>query len=153
MSLTNNPKEARESGIDPATGMQNKYAVLSEDERAKGYVRPVRYEYKHVGSPAPANLRDLTDDERETYTAAGYAKFEEYPEGSVARGRFWKQSDLDRVNAGCGAVTWMNEALAQTYARQPDYYTGTYCARCRAHFPVGPKGEFVWDGTDERVGT
>ena len=30
-------------------GMQEKYLVLSEEERAKGFVRPVRYKYIHVG--------------------------------------------------------------------------------------------------------
>lgn len=41
----------------------------------------------------------------------------------------------------------------ETYARQPDYYTHTFCAGCKQHLPVGPKGAFYWDGTDERVGT
>ena len=153
MGLTEDPKEARESGIDPATGMQRVYVVLSEEERAKGFVRPVRTEYVHVGLPAPANLRDLTAEERELYSGTGYEKFEEYPEGSGARGRFWTHEQLHRINGGCGTKTWMNIAFAETYARQPDYYTGTYCAGCQAHFPVGPKGEFVWEGTDERVGT
>jgi len=33
--------------IDPATGMQKAYVVLSADERAKGFVRPVRRTYVH----------------------------------------------------------------------------------------------------------
>lgn len=33
--------------IDPATGLQKAYVVLSEDERAKGFVRPVRTTYTH----------------------------------------------------------------------------------------------------------
>lgn len=102
MSLTNDPEEARNSGIDPATGMQNKYVVLSDEERAKGFVRPVRRTYIHTA---------------------------------------------------CGAATTMGIAIAETYARDPGYYGGTFCAKCRDHFPVGPDGEFVWDGTDEKVGT
>ena len=47
MPLTTDPDEARRSPIDPATGMQEKYVVLSDDERAKGYVRPVRRSYIH----------------------------------------------------------------------------------------------------------
>ena len=42
--------------------------------------------------------------------------------------------------------------LAETYARQPDFYGATMCARCHNHFPVGKNGEFVWDGTDIKVG-
>lgn len=88
--------------IDPATGQQKGYVVLSTDERAKGFVRPVRRSYVH---------------ER------------------------------------CGAVTTMGQALAETYARDPNFYSGTFCVGCRAHFPVGAGGEFVWDGTGEKVGT
>lgn len=83
-------------------GMQNDYIVLAEEERAKGFVRPVRRSYKHLK---------------------------------------------------CGAVTTMGQALAETYARDPSFYSGTFCCGCAAHFPVGADGEFVWDGSNEKVGT
>ncbi len=83
-------------------GMQNDYVVLAEEERAKGFVRPVRRSYKHLK---------------------------------------------------CGTVTKMGQTLAETYARDPGFYSGTFCCDCRAHFPVGADGEFVWDGSDEKVGT
>lgn len=35
--------------ITEPSGMQKSYLVLSEDERAKGFVRPVRHTYIHVG--------------------------------------------------------------------------------------------------------
>lgn len=88
--------------IDPGTGLQKKYLVLSEEERARGFVRPVRTSYVH-----------------ET----------------------------------CGTATVMGVAIAETYAADPSYYSGTYCAKCLAHFPVGADGEFVWEGTDMKVGT
>jgi hypothetical protein len=88
--------------IDPKTGMQKDYVVLAEEERAKGFVRPVRRSYIHLK---------------------------------------------------CGVVTTMAQTIAETYARNPHFYSGTYCCGCGAHFPVGPAGEFVWDGTDEKVGT
>ena len=100
-----NPVTPDHREIDPKTGMQKGYVVLSDDERAKGFVRPVRRSYVHLK---------------------------------------------------CGAVTTMGQALAETYARDPHFYSGTFCAACRAHFPVGEVefgGEFVWDGTDIRVGT
>jgi hypothetical protein len=53
----------------------------------------------------------------------------------------------------CGGVTYMGKELSETYARDPHFYSGTFCAICRAHFPVGEDGEFFWDGTDIRVGT
>lgn len=83
-------------------GQQKGYIVLSDDERAKGFVRPVRFAYVH-----------------------------------------------DK----CGGVTTMGLALAETYAREPSFYSGTFCAICRTHFPVGADGEFTWNGTTERVGT
>jgi hypothetical protein len=96
------PVTADHREINPATGMQKGYVVLSEDERRKGFVRPVRRAYTHLK---------------------------------------------------CGTVTTMGQALAETYARQPDFYSGTFCCGCRTHFPVGKDGEFVWTGTDEKVGT
>ena len=87
--------------INPTTGQQRGYVVLSEAERGKGFVRPVRRTYVHTK---------------------------------------------------CGAATTMGTALAETYARDPKFYTGTFCVGCREHFPVGEGGEFVWDdGT--KVGT
>ena len=48
----------------------------------------------------------------------------------------------------CGAVTTMAQGIAETYASNPRFYGGTFCARCGAHFPVGDGGEFIWpDGT------
>lgn len=93
MGLTTDPEEARNSGIDETTGMQRMYAVLSEEERAKGFVRPVRTSYVHTK---------------------------------------------------CGTVTKMAREIAETYARDPHYYGGTFCANCQNHFPVGVDGEFVW---------
>jgi hypothetical protein len=82
------------------------YLVLSEAERAKGFVRLVRQSYIH-----------------------------------------------DRALGGCGVVTTMGQALAETYARDPHFYGATYCCGCQKHRPVGASGEFYWDGTNEKVGT
>lgn len=84
--------------INPITGMQKGYVVLSPEERAKGFVRPVRTTYTH------------------------------------------------KV---CGKDTWMNLALAETYARDPKFYDGTFCSTCRVHKPLN---EFVWAETDEQLG-
>ncbi len=83
-------------------GQQQGYVVLAEEERAKGFIRPVRRTYKHLT---------------------------------------------------CGATTTMGETIAETYARDPAFYGGTFCVRCASHFRVGADGEFVWAGTDEKVGT
>jgi hypothetical protein len=85
--------------INPSTGQQKGYVVLSAEERAKGFVRPVRRKYVHLK---------------------------------------------------CGTVTTMAESIAETYARDPGFYNGTFCCHCREHFPLA---EFRWNGTDEVVGS
>lgn len=99
--VTDDHREILKDG--PRAGQQKAYVVLSEEERAKGFVRPVRDAYVH-----------------------------------------------DK----CGQVTSMGRSLAETYARDPFFYSGTFCSTCRAHFPVGDiDGEFIWLGTSEKVGT
>lgn len=139
--------------IDPETGQHRAYWILSEEERAKGFVRPVRRSYAHVGKKPKYPLRDLTTAEQERHEGFGYVKYEAYPESEApVAGRFWTQKDLDGPRCG-GAVTTMGIAIAETYARAPAWYGSTFCVKCKEHFPVGEHGEFVWEGTDERVGT
>ena len=53
----------------------------------------------------------------------------------------------------CGTITTMGRTIAETYSRNPAFYSGTFCSGCGKHFPVGADGEFVWAGTDIKVGT
>jgi len=139
--------------IDPRTGQHKAYWVLSEEERAKGFVRPVRFSYKHVGVSPKYPLRDLTQEESDRYKDYNYSKFELYPDAETTGrvGRFWTEKELQ---AGCGGVTNMGTALAETYARDPSFYGATFCAICKLHLRVW---EFVWvvDGlvTEELVGS
>ena len=93
----------RETGPN---GMQKGYVVLAPDERARGFVRPLRDAYRHLK---------------------------------------------------CGKITTMSRDIAATYARDPTFYSGTFCTTCRGHFPVGEDGEFTWyenDGSEgPKVGT
>lgn len=152
--------EAMAPGIanteDRGDGQQKGYVVLSDAERAKGFVRPVRCKYIHVGKRPRNVTRDSTAGERARYNTGSdpsehYVKFEVYPEGTSRIEKLWTAKDLV---SGCGAQTVMGLALAETYARDPKFYSGTFCARCRSHFDVGEDGEFIWDdGSGERVGT
>lgn len=121
-----------------------------------GFVRPVRRSYRHVGPPAPNfPLCDLTDEEKQCYADSGYVKYEPYPKGhrGSAVGRLWTQKALDGVGKSCGGITSMPTACAETYAANPGYYGSTFCCGCGDYFPVGERGEFVWEGTKDRVGT
>jgi hypothetical protein len=136
---------------DRGDGQQVGYVVLSAEERAKGFVRPVRRSYRHVGVRPKHPTRELTAEEAARHERFGYVAFEPYPEAMAPQtGRYWTAAQL---RSGCGVVTTMGQSLAETYAREPSFYGGTFCCGCGAHFPVGAQGEFVWEGTDERVCT
>lgn len=100
MSITSDPNDP---GINvpkqDGTRLNESYLVLSEEERSKGFVRPLRDSYIHKR---------------------------------------------------CGALTRINNAIAETYARDPKFYGSTYCVGCRDHFPVS---QFIWDGIDQEVGS
>lgn len=140
-----------------ADGQHVDHWVMCPGEIIKaGFKRPVRLKYQHVGPPGPEfPLRELTAEERERWIAGDYAKYEPYPKGhrGSAIGRFWTQAQLDAIDKGCGTVTSMPQAIAETYAAQPGYYGSTFCCGCGKYLPVGARGEFVWDGTNDRVGT
>ena len=135
-----------------SNGQQRDYVVLSPEERAKGFVRPVRRTYRHVGPPPTANpLRDLTDEEHAEYDQFGYVKYESYPpSGSAVVGKLWTQAQLDAIGKGCNTTTTMSQSIAETYARDPRFYGGTFCVACGKHLPVD---HFVWEDDGARVGS
>lgn len=102
MSLTTDHSDPRltHGSDDKPRPQAEAYLVLSEAERAKGYLRPYRDAYRHDA---------------------------------------------------CKSITTMGRALAETYARDPLFYGGTYCCKCQMHKPVS---EFHWyemDGTEGPV--
>lgn len=46
------------------------------------------------------------------------------------------------IHNTCHTTTTMGKALAETYARDPQFYSGTFCCACKAHFPLD---QFVWE--------
>lgn len=94
------PDDRSHTNLRP-DGQQEGYVILSDNERAKGFVRPYRDAYKHLT---------------------------------------------------CGKITTMGRKIAETYARDPGFYSGTFCTTCAAHFPVGEDGEFVWYEMDGSIG-
>jgi hypothetical protein len=144
MSITDDPKHPG-INVPTSSGQNEAYLVLSDAERAKGFVRPYRDAYRHVGA-RPANpVRDLTGDEQAKYGHAGFVKYEPYP--GTAGGRFWT---ADELAPRCGSVTVMGRALSETYARDPKFYGSTFCVTCGAHFKVA---QFVWDAEGQVVGS
>ncbi len=109
MGLTSDRSDPGLKKILPS-GQQEVYLVLSDEERAKGFVRPVRKLYTHLA---------------------------------------------------CGSVTTMGDALAETYARDPKFYGGTFCCSCGKHFPLKHFDKekddvvdaFVWEPDGSPVGS
>lgn len=99
MSLTTDRNDPCLKEGQKEEGQNECYLVLSEEERAKGFVRPYRDSYVHKT---------------------------------------------------CGVVTRMTKAISETYARDPNFYGATFCVGCSKHLPVS---EFLWDGTEEEVGS
>lgn len=50
------------------------------------------------------------------------------------------------IHETCGGLTKMGVALSETYARDPYFYSGTFCVGCGAHFPLN---QFHWDKDKE----
>ena len=59
------PIEPDHREINPKTGMQKGYVVLCPEERAKGFIRPVRQTYVHVGRVVCGKIRRDEAYERE----------------------------------------------------------------------------------------
>lgn len=93
------PVDPDHKKINPETGLQKGYVVLCSEERAKGFVRPLRQSYVHIK---------------------------------------------------CKTITTMGLSIAETYARDPKFYSGTFCCGCRKHFPVT---EFTWVDDNSVVGS
>lgn len=106
--LTDDPNDPRLThGVDDTPVPQaDVYLVLSEEERSKGFVRPLRRAYVHYywldgrDEPLPVVLTTL------------------------------------KGIGGCGALTRMGLELCETYSRDPGFYGSTYCVGCRRHLPV-----------------
>ena len=160
MSLTTDPKDPRLChGHDDEPGPQCEvYLVLSEEERTKGFVRPVRDAYVHIGrdlSHYKGIHRMLTEEEqKENPKYVAVMTVLENEDGTFKGGSYVTQEELEVCQfgkriGGCNFPTRMSLALAETYARNPSFYGSTYCSFCRKHLPVS---EFRWLGTDITVG-
>lgn len=121
MSYTTDPEDPKLGhGIDKdRVPLNDVYLVLSEEERAKGFIRPLRHSYIHVG---------LNGYEIDPYD----------------------MSKSGLTGNACGAETRMGLPLAETYARDPNFYGSTYCVGCKKHLAVE---EFKWAEDNEVVGS
>ncbi|QAS68849.1 hypothetical protein HFTV1-gp16 [Haloferax tailed virus 1] len=91
----------------------------------------------------------MSEDPRETDFDYGEKKddgqYENYP--TIDEGEFEQKPRTSYVHVdGCGERTRMTGKLPESIARDPKWYTDTYCAGCKDHVPVE---EVKWiDGED-----
>lgn len=74
-------------------------------------------------------------------------QYENHP--TIDEGGFAKPVRTRYKHDKCGGVTKMGRDLAESIARDPDYYDSTFCAACEDYFPLD---EFEWVKDGERVG-
>lgn len=152
MGLTTDPNDPTLGRGEGGKGMNAKYLVLSEEERAKGFVRPVRRSYVHVGREVCGRIIPSDEwGEAEPEPGKVYVCSDDpMHEGEC---RIWRQATPEQLKrlertgmlGGCGVLTTMAQAIAETYAREPSFYGATFCCGCNTHITVGERGEFVWD--------
>ena len=157
MSLTTDPK--LKEGQQNTTGQHEIYLVLSKEEIAKGFIRPYRDTYVHVGKKLHYHSIDRVFEKPEKNTLNGkyYIAILNVmgSEGKIIGGSYVTEEELDawktkKLIGGCNTETKMGSAFAETYARNPKFYQATFCCHCNKHLPVE---EFVWAGTKELVGS
>ena len=61
-----------------------------------------------------------------------------------------RPSRLAYVHKTCGRLTHVQPSTAEIFAAHPDFYKTTFCYACASYFPAT---DFVWEGTNEPVGT
>lgn len=158
MSLTTDKKDP---GLNKEknNGQNETYLVLSDEEKDKGFVRPVRNTYMHKGryyalAPTVFDKPEKSEINGKIYVATIPALVDE--DGKVIGRAYITQKELDQYNktegyvGGCNTATTMADSISETYARDPKFYGSTFCMGCGTHLPIT---EFVWDGTDEKVGS
>ena len=169
MSLTTDPNDPQlKEGQKNETGQHEIYLVLSEEERAKGFIRPYRDAYVHKGTKIERDdegrllgrLIKIDDEEypkNDYYTKEkGYGGYIKYPEGYHKYAKYITTEEVEAIIdrkshfGGCGTLTTMGMALSETYARDPKFYGATFCTGCNKHLPVE---EFVWDVDGEILGS
>lgn len=154
-TTTGEPVEKVRAEQTEETGQHKGYVVLCPDERAKGFVRPYRDAYKHVGRSICGKLIHTDPDKRlgGQRPVCDQANGHDGPCDSSYR--VVSQPDhaaIERSHriGGCGSVTTMGRALSETYARDPKFYGATFCCTCNRHLPVA---EFVWTADGMQVGS
>lgn len=159
MSLTTNPNDPclKDGQNENNQGQNNCYLVLSQEERDKGFIRPFRESYIHMGRKYSDGIKMLDKPEKSEFNGNIYVAIANISiDGKVLGGTYITQKELEQYNrnggyiGGCGVVTTMGYEIAATYARNPKFYNATFCVGCNKHLPLS---EFLWSDSNDIVGS
>jgi hypothetical protein len=125
-------------------------AVLRDREKGLVRLREQVERVKRANAPPVDRTQrqlsgggEVTSDHRELKDNGQQKGYVVLTEAERAKGFTRPYRDAYR-HQKCGAITTMSRDIAATYARDPFFYSGTFCTTCRGHFPVGEDGEFTW---------
>ncbi len=120
------------------------YQKREEARRKAAEALPVDRDCRVLTDGSP-----VTDDHRELRADGQQKGYVVLCEAERRKG-FVRPVRRSYVHKNCGSVTSMGTALAETYARDPKFYSGTFCVKCATHRPLD---EFVWENTSEVLGS
>lgn len=66
-------------------------------------------------------------------------QFENHP--TIDEGEFEQEVRERYIHEACGGETVMKRHIAESVARDPEYYGSTFCSKCGDYYPVE---EFHW---------
>lgn len=144
MLTTNKDDTELGHGYDDSPVEQNKkYLILSDEERSKGFIRPVRYSYVHIGKKVDlkgGTIEPRTDEcnkHNEKFNTK-YVAFIKYPESeSPVVGRYIEQKELDNINkhiGGCGTGIFYDQSIGRGIRKSKRIFN-----------EIDPYGEENWD--------
>lgn len=117
---------------------------LSAEDLARGFIRPLRFEVRHVGRPTPEGLRPLTEAELARFGEPG-GMYEDKGEG---RGRFWSAQMVTELT-GCGKTMDIIPVIAESLAR---HVIAPKTLRCMNCGQLPPIRAFEWTDGGGRLG-
>jgi hypothetical protein len=93
------------------------------------------------GKPPDPDYADLHNAPKPVGTSGQHESYYVLCESERAKG-FVRPVRRTYIHTKCGTSTSMGQALAETYARDPNFYGATFCCMCGTHYPVA---EFKWE--------
>lgn len=73
-------------------------------------------------------------------------QYENHP--TIDEGEFQQPVKMVYIHETCNGATNMSRKIAESIARDPEYYTKTFCYQCGDYYPVE---QFRWESGEDWV--